>query len=806
MQDSTAKSIMLDAALRYAQLGWKVFPAHWIKNGKCSCGEIDCGSPGKHPLAVAAPKGFHDATIDQEKIRGWWSKHPEGNIAVATGYASGFFVLDVDLPAGEVSRARLENKYDKLPETVEQITGAGGRHLLFKVPTEVEIRNSTGRLGSKLDIRGEGGYIIVAPSRHMSGKTYAWSPGHGPEEIGMAEAPPWLIDLVKFDLEPPKRELLQPAAVSQNAQTTPYGQAALEGEIQTLVGVPVGQRNDTLNRCAFRIGQLVSSGDISLTDAEAALTTAGEQIGLTSTEIRATMNSGLSKGMAKPRGTQNSGSVLVAKEKTEAPRPLVREIAPGGEYPIEALGQVLGDAVRAIGNIVQVPLALAAGSALAAASLAVQAHADVVLPIGDGRARPLSIYLLTIAHSSDRKSTADDFALRAVKEYEAALTTIYQNDFMIYQNKKSAFDREKEKILKGTRKGAAPTSATIESISFEIAALGDEPHPPLLPSLTIQEPTIEGLAKLFQLGRPSLGLFSTEGAQMITGYGMRDDRKLATAGGLSMLWDGDTFKRTRITDGNYALPGRRLTLHLMVQPEVARRLLSDPELADQGWTSRILIGAPVSLAGTRLFREADPSCLESLNRFEGKIAEILRKNLPLKEGTRNELKPRGLTFSPAAKGTWVSFHDEIETGIGRGGKFEQIKASAGKLAEHAARISGILTLIENFAATEVSAEAMENGCKLARFYADEALRLFYVGLISPELAEAEKLRDWLSKHDEKFISLPGIYQYGPKSIRERAKAKQIAKILEEHGWLIPKPEGAEIQGQFHREVWEIVKP
>ena len=157
---------MMDAALHYAKQGWMVFPVHGINNGKCTCGRSNCGSPGKHPMSALAPHGCQDATADQHKIQEWWAKNPQANIAVATGKGSGFFVLDVDLPEGEHSLEALENQHGKLPITVEQITGGGGKHLLFKFPDNCDIRNSTGRLGPKLDIRGEVGYIVVAPSSH----------------------------------------------------------------------------------------------------------------------------------------------------------------------------------------------------------------------------------------------------------------------------------------------------------------------------------------------------------------------------------------------------------------------------------------------------------------------------------------------------------------------------------------------------------------------------------------------------------------------------------------------------------------
>lgn len=168
------------AALAYAQrLGWPVFPVYWIaEGGTCSCGRPECGSPGKHPLTA---QGFKEATRDEAQIIAWWSRWPQANIGIPTGTASGFDALDVDpRHGGDGSLAELEATHGKLPETVVQLTGGGGQHFLFR--HRDGIGNKTGfRPG--LDVRGEGGYILVSPSNHLSGRRYAWKESSRPEQF-----------------------------------------------------------------------------------------------------------------------------------------------------------------------------------------------------------------------------------------------------------------------------------------------------------------------------------------------------------------------------------------------------------------------------------------------------------------------------------------------------------------------------------------------------------------------------------------------------------------------------------------------
>ncbi|MBR59539.1 MAG: hypothetical protein CMH54_16180 [Myxococcales bacterium] len=188
----------LKAALAYAKSGWPVVPCHTAtKNGGCSCGQISCESPGKHPRYKRGllEHGLKEATTDEAIITNWWTIWPGANIAVVTGKRSGFDVLDVDLRhGGEDSLSDLEREYGNLPDTVEQLTGGGGRHILFR--HQDGLGNKTGlRLG--LDVRGEGGYIMAAPSNHASGRKYEWELSSLPGEVDLAEWPEWLLELME---------------------------------------------------------------------------------------------------------------------------------------------------------------------------------------------------------------------------------------------------------------------------------------------------------------------------------------------------------------------------------------------------------------------------------------------------------------------------------------------------------------------------------------------------------------------------------------------------------------------------------
>jgi Protein of unknown function (DUF3987) len=488
--------------------------------------------------------------------------------------------------------------------------------------------------------------------------------------------------------------------------------------------------------------------------------------------------------------------VSTAPEVTpEPPRPLMRELPPADLFAVEALGDVLAPAARAIHDRVQAPLAICWQSVLAAATLAVQAHADVELPTR--QLKPLTNYYLTIAATGERKTAVDTEALWPVRKREAALREKRDGECREHENSQLAWEKARDAATKAAKGDRARIKTALD-------ALGPAPLPPLEPLLTCPEPTYEGLCKLFATGWPSLGIFASEGGQFIGGHGMSDDAKLRTAAGLSAAWDGEPIKRVRGGDGVTVLPGRRLAMHLMAQPDVAAEMLNDRLLADQGILSRFLATAPDAASGARLWREPLPESDIALRRYGARLLDILELPLPLVDGARNTLAPRTLPLSADSRRLWVGFYNHLERRVGSGGELEQVRGLANKLPEHAARMAAVLTLVRDIHAGEVAAAEMNFGIELAQHYATEALRLLAASRVSAELQLAQRLLDWLrGQWKEPAVSLPDIYQRGPNAIRDKARATRIVGILEDHGFLVRIEGGADIEGKWRRDAWRL---
>lgn len=185
---------ILDISQEYQDKGFKIFPVHGVTpEGHCTCGNHECMNQGKHPATM---RGLLNATKDYSTYLKLINNRDNLNIAIATGADSGIIVIDIDGVAGESSIAELERINGRLPETLVSETGKG-RHILFKHPGK-RVPSRVKKLGDGLDVRGDGGYIVAPPSRHILGHKYKWEN----ESAAIADCPSWLVDLICGDVKP----------------------------------------------------------------------------------------------------------------------------------------------------------------------------------------------------------------------------------------------------------------------------------------------------------------------------------------------------------------------------------------------------------------------------------------------------------------------------------------------------------------------------------------------------------------------------------------------------------------------------
>jgi len=189
----------------YRELGWPLIPLHWItEEGVCSCKEgAKCTkSAGKHPLIN---DWQHKATTNAQTIKDWHRKWPQANWGVKTGSketgGAGVVVVDIDpRNGGEFTWDNLKTEHPEPIETVTTVTGGGGWHYFFLYPNSGSRITSSGALWPGVDIKADGGYVIIPPSITQARYTFQLSP----EDTELEELPGWIIE--KYNPVPAPKE------------------------------------------------------------------------------------------------------------------------------------------------------------------------------------------------------------------------------------------------------------------------------------------------------------------------------------------------------------------------------------------------------------------------------------------------------------------------------------------------------------------------------------------------------------------------------------------------------------------------
>jgi hypothetical protein len=289
-------SALLETALGYAARGIPVYPVHWPRPTPggaslgCSCRHgPTCDRPAKHPLVR---HGVNDATTSPAQLERWWSRWPHANLGLATGVV--FDALDVDGPAGlAVLRQFARTVGLRLSGPVAR-TGGGGWHYWFR-PTG--LGNRPPRRLDHVDWRGRGGAVLAPPSQHVSGGTYRWLCGL--DQAPLPEVPAALCALLDPDRPTTTRPVRTAGPV---AAGHPYGRRVLAAELAALGQATPGHRNRTLNQTAFKVYRYVAGGLLDDQAVTAAFTQAALAIGLDPAEVRRTLTSARTAGLANPRG------------------------------------------------------------------------------------------------------------------------------------------------------------------------------------------------------------------------------------------------------------------------------------------------------------------------------------------------------------------------------------------------------------------------------------------------------------------------------------------------------------------------
>ena len=317
------------------------------------------------------------------------------------------------------------------------------------------------------------------------------------------------------------------------------------------------------------------------------------------------------------------------------------------DFPIEALSPTLCNAAKAIVDVIQCPDALAAHSVLGAAALATQSIANVQLHRYD--VRPISLFLLSLAETGERKTSVDRLALQTIDEYETSLSAAHVKALTHYKNCQLVYDAQVRRI--NAEKDLSPTDRVSRLTEFA------EPNRPLDYKLLRSNITIEGLSKALRDGRASQGLFTSEAGIFTGGHSMRDEVRSLSSGTLNDLWDANTISVSRAKDEtSYELRGKRLTMHLAIQPGIAADFFAKQDLHTNGFFARFLISHPESTMGTRFEKYNSANTDLHIAQYKAKLQGLLT----LMHSLAGEVTPRLLQFDTRTQERLSEYADDNE--------------------------------------------------------------------------------------------------------------------------------------------------
>ncbi len=347
-------------------------------------------------------------------------------------------------------------------------------------------------------------------------------------------------------------------------------------------------------------------------------------------------------------------------------------------FPVHVFPPVIRNVIHEVGQHTQAPPSLIAASVLGAISLACQNRIDVGRP-GDLRG-PASLFLLTLAESGERKSTVDKLLMRPLYQLEERLFAKYTQEFADWRNDEVIFTTEKKALilkLKSDVRLNKDSSATNERLKDLLAT---HPAEPTRYKLMFNDATPAAIKDYLCGDWRAVGIMSDEAGTIFNGYTLNE------LPFINKMWDGSTFSVERKSSPERLIKDARLTLSLMVQPDIFKGYLErkGDTAKGIGFFARCLICQPDSTQGSRKIT-SPVSSSEHLPVFHHRLLEIVHDSID-----RNVENERTcLHFTPDAEQRWIKFYNDVESEMGLWGNLSDFKDYASKVAENMARIAAL---------------------------------------------------------------------------------------------------------------------
>ena len=403
------------------------------------------------------------------------------------------------------------------------------------------------------------------------------------------------------------------------------------------------------------------------------------------------------------------------------------ETAVNSPYPIHALPPLAKDAVMAISEHVQSPIAMTAQCVIGAMSHIAQAHVNAPHPFNT-QGEPCSLYLLTEGQSGSRKSTSRNMADKAIIQHERKQYELYRRSLEQWKSGQASLNKKDRE------------------------AYSAENPPPHDPSTLYSDITLESIAGLYVDGiLNNASIASDEAAQFFGGHTMKGDTRNQALGGYAKLFDDGFVERTR-SKSNLNGSGRaydvRLTFNLQGQHEVLSEALKDPVLRGQGFLPRFILTVPENLAGTRL-QDAIYQA-KNANNDHRLIAywtrcEYLLDDCPRPQAEHELNNGRYvIPMNEDARQIDLAFYNMFEELQGKGKRYEYLQAFASRASQLARRLATVFAYFEGL--QWIDAKTLTGACEVVKHSLNEWAT--YSDIEVRTESDAERLIKWLIRKCE----------------------------------------------------------
>lgn len=788
----------VEQALALAELGLAVFPCLAQPEADKidpKTGEVLKGKGAKSPHT---PHGFHDASTDPNVIRSWWKRLPDALVGLRTGRVNGIAVVDLDVKNGSDWRVSMPKVGLDLPKTHTIETRSGGLHKYYRYPTGVEkipssanlFKHLAGNNTTGIDTRGDDAYVI------------AW--GDLTKEIiaGLAEWPTdRFADASLRDEEAGWAEykekhpaITQAVPANLDEVTRQRYRLFLAFRLADLRGATKPGRNDMLYRAVCKFAPCVGRGLMDAGELKSEFIEACKVNGLVKDngilDVRRTIAAGLrykDHPLAvlperERKVSQNSQISQTQKSKTDDiwgdPEPLLAKLA-AWPYPIEAFPAEIQNVIVEAREVIKLPVEIAGNCALSALSISAQALADVKRM--STLTGPISLFLLAVAESGDRKSTCDRWFTAAVLAYQKEQREKFAPELKDYRAAVKAW-KAKGRGMKSAIETLAKSGKSTIALENDLSVhAGKEPREPRVPSLIrVGDNSSEQLAFTLANKWPSAGIISAEAGSVFGGHAMGGDKIMRNLALQNVLWDGGSHPVGRRTSECFEVHGARLTIGLQAQESVLREFCNQYGSLARGigFFARFLFAWPKSMQGERIISTMPPEEPPASRLFNRRLSELI--NLPVSMDADGALTPILLDMTEDGRDVWVEIANDIERELKPLGDLAEVRDVASKAADNVVRVAALFHIYQHGPTGRIDADTVCAAAKLVTWHLNEARRFLGEFSMAPELAGAARIEEWLVKHCQakrvNVVLRSALQQHGPHGLR---KKKELDASLSE---------------------------